>query len=281
MTVTFDAAAYKRTTRSQWEEAAEAWHRWGPTIEDWLGRRDARPCSTGPAWSTAPACSTSPPARAGRRCSPPTGRPERPRAGDRHLARHPRVRRRHGRRCRAPQRLHPGARRRAPRCRGRGVRRGDLAGRPDLLPGPAGALCAACTTRCGRVAACRRSCTRRPTATGSSRSPSGSSGGARQLPPPLPGQPGPFSLGGPGRRRGRARGRWVPRRHRRRGRVAGADGVRGRLRPVREGVLRRAAPDARRGCPRTSARRPGPRSARRSRSSRDRTGSPAPARCSW
>ncbi len=38
MTITFDAAAYKRTTRSQWEEAAEAWHRWGPTIEDWLGQ---------------------------------------------------------------------------------------------------------------------------------------------------------------------------------------------------------------------------------------------------
>ena len=37
MTITFDAAAYKQTTRSQWEEAAEAWHRWGPTIEDWLG----------------------------------------------------------------------------------------------------------------------------------------------------------------------------------------------------------------------------------------------------
>ena len=37
MTVTFDAAAYKRTTRSQWEEAAGAWHRWGPAIEAWLG----------------------------------------------------------------------------------------------------------------------------------------------------------------------------------------------------------------------------------------------------
>ena len=36
-TTTFDAAAYKRTTRAQWEDAAEAWHRWGPTIEDWLG----------------------------------------------------------------------------------------------------------------------------------------------------------------------------------------------------------------------------------------------------
>lgn len=33
----FDPAAFKATTRSQWEDAAEAWHRWGPTIEAWLG----------------------------------------------------------------------------------------------------------------------------------------------------------------------------------------------------------------------------------------------------
>jgi SAM-dependent methyltransferase len=37
MTVTFDRGVYKQTTRAQWEDAAEAWHRWGPTIEDWLG----------------------------------------------------------------------------------------------------------------------------------------------------------------------------------------------------------------------------------------------------
>ena len=37
MTTTFDPIAFKQTTRAQWEEAAEAWHRWGPTIEDWLG----------------------------------------------------------------------------------------------------------------------------------------------------------------------------------------------------------------------------------------------------
>ncbi len=37
MTVTFDPKVYKQTTRAQWEDAAEAWHRWGPTIEDWLG----------------------------------------------------------------------------------------------------------------------------------------------------------------------------------------------------------------------------------------------------
>src|SRR5436309_15807603 len=34
---TFDPVAYKTTTRSQWEQAAEAWHRWGPTLEVWLG----------------------------------------------------------------------------------------------------------------------------------------------------------------------------------------------------------------------------------------------------
>jgi ubiquinone/menaquinone biosynthesis C-methylase UbiE len=37
MTVTFDPKQYKITTRAQWEDAAEAWHRWGPFIEDWLG----------------------------------------------------------------------------------------------------------------------------------------------------------------------------------------------------------------------------------------------------
>lgn len=34
---TFDPEQYKITTRQQWQDAAEAWYRWGPTIEDWLG----------------------------------------------------------------------------------------------------------------------------------------------------------------------------------------------------------------------------------------------------
>jgi len=34
---TFDPQQYKTTTRAQWQEAAEAWQRWGPVIEDWLG----------------------------------------------------------------------------------------------------------------------------------------------------------------------------------------------------------------------------------------------------
>ena len=33
----FDAAAYKKGTREQWQTASEAWHRWGPELEKWLG----------------------------------------------------------------------------------------------------------------------------------------------------------------------------------------------------------------------------------------------------
>lgn len=34
---TFDAEKFKTTTRAQWQSAAEAWHRWGPFIGRWLG----------------------------------------------------------------------------------------------------------------------------------------------------------------------------------------------------------------------------------------------------
>jgi SAM-dependent methyltransferase len=33
----FDPVQYKETTRQQWEVAAEAWHRWAPTLAAWLG----------------------------------------------------------------------------------------------------------------------------------------------------------------------------------------------------------------------------------------------------
>ena len=36
-TTAFDPVAYKRTTTEQWQEAAAAWHRWGPALEEWLG----------------------------------------------------------------------------------------------------------------------------------------------------------------------------------------------------------------------------------------------------
>jgi len=34
----FDPIQYKTTTRRQWEDAAAAWDRWGPTLEAWLGQ---------------------------------------------------------------------------------------------------------------------------------------------------------------------------------------------------------------------------------------------------
>jgi SAM-dependent methyltransferase len=36
-TTQFDPHRYKETTREQWQQAADPWHRWGRTIEDWLG----------------------------------------------------------------------------------------------------------------------------------------------------------------------------------------------------------------------------------------------------
>jgi SAM-dependent methyltransferase len=39
---TFDPIQYKATTREQWEVAAEAWHRWGPVLEQWLSAATER-----------------------------------------------------------------------------------------------------------------------------------------------------------------------------------------------------------------------------------------------
>ncbi|MGH2704460.1 MAG: class I SAM-dependent methyltransferase [Actinomycetota bacterium] len=36
-TLQFDPVRYKETTREQWQAAAEAWYRWGPTLEAWFG----------------------------------------------------------------------------------------------------------------------------------------------------------------------------------------------------------------------------------------------------
>ncbi len=34
----FDSDRYKATTREQWDTAAQAWHNWAPTLQQWLGR---------------------------------------------------------------------------------------------------------------------------------------------------------------------------------------------------------------------------------------------------
>ena len=74
----FDPAAYKATTREQWQQAAEPWHRWGPTLEAWLGEATETMLDLAGVDGGRVACSTSPPAPAGRRCprhagSDPTG----------------------------------------------------------------------------------------------------------------------------------------------------------------------------------------------------------------
>jgi SAM-dependent methyltransferase len=43
---TFDPVRYKETTRQQWDQAAEAWHRWGATLRDWLGPATERMLDT-------------------------------------------------------------------------------------------------------------------------------------------------------------------------------------------------------------------------------------------
>ncbi|MGB8193531.1 MAG: methyltransferase domain-containing protein, partial [Chitinophagaceae bacterium] len=34
----FNAEKYKQTTFEQWQTAAEAWYRWSPLLEQWLGK---------------------------------------------------------------------------------------------------------------------------------------------------------------------------------------------------------------------------------------------------
>ncbi len=36
-TATFDPKAYKKTTHAQWQDAAKAWNDWGKLLRDWLG----------------------------------------------------------------------------------------------------------------------------------------------------------------------------------------------------------------------------------------------------
>lgn len=38
---TFDAAKYKQTTLKQWDAAADAWYRWSPLLREWLGKATA------------------------------------------------------------------------------------------------------------------------------------------------------------------------------------------------------------------------------------------------
>jgi ubiquinone/menaquinone biosynthesis C-methylase UbiE len=41
-TLQFDPVKYKQTTHDQWQSAAEAWYRWSPTLNQWLGKATSR-----------------------------------------------------------------------------------------------------------------------------------------------------------------------------------------------------------------------------------------------
>lgn len=38
----FDTVQYKKTTCQQWQQTAEAWYRWSPTLNKWLGKATGR-----------------------------------------------------------------------------------------------------------------------------------------------------------------------------------------------------------------------------------------------
>ena len=107
MSITFDPDPVQGTTRAQWENAAEAWHRWGPTIESLarVGHRGhARRCRRHDRQPRARRRRGSGRPDAGRRAP---GRPGRRGAGHRHLARDPGVRPAGRARRRAVQRRRP------------------------------------------------------------------------------------------------------------------------------------------------------------------------------
>ncbi len=259
-TTTFDPVAFKSTTRAQWQDAADAWHRWGPRHRLLAGRghrhddragRDRRRLAR--------------PRRGGRRRRAvaddrPPGRSAGPRARHRHRPEPARARRgrRRGRRARPGR--DQGDRRRVARAAPGGlVRRRREPGRPHLLPRPAaGAARHAARAAAGRPGVGRRVLDPRP---------------QRVLLHPGPHhprtRPAPASAPRPagsllaGRARG-ARGRVHPGGvHRRRGpdrAVSGAAALGRRVRALRAGVLRRPAPDDADACRPTSRPTPGPRS---------------------
>ena len=196
-TTTFDPDAYKKTTTQQWQEAAAAWHRWGPTLEKWLGEAtdlmlDLARIGEGSRVLDVAAGAGGQSLTAARRVGT-----ERLRAGDRHCRQLARVRRSGGARRRSRQRGDAGDGRREPRRRRRDLRRRDLARRPHLLPRPAGgaAEMRRALREGGRVSAIVYSTPERnqffsiPVSIIRRRA---------GLPAPAPGLPGPFSLGQPG-----------------------------------------------------------------------------------
>ena len=96
MSTTFDPIAFKTTTRAQWETAAEAWHRWGPAIEAWLGAATERMLDDVHLAAGSRVLDVAAGAGGQTLAAARPGRPLRPRPGDRHLPGDPRVTPRRG-----------------------------------------------------------------------------------------------------------------------------------------------------------------------------------------
>ena len=255
----FDPVAFKTTTRRQWQEAADAWHRWGGFIGGWLGEAteamiEMAGIDRGHRVVDVAAGAGEQSlriARAGRAAG--TG------ARDGHRARPARP----GRGGRRGRGAGPGrdarARRRGPRhARARQLRRRRQPGRPHLLPRPAARAARALSALRpgGRIGAVVYST---PDANAffsipvgiiraRAAAPAAAAGPAGSVLPGRPGCPGRSARGGGVRGRRGAR-RAVARRA-----PVGAG-----VRAVPAGVVRRAAPDDGGADARTSGRRPGAR----------------------
>ena len=199
-TPAFDPVQYKRTTREQWEDAAEAWHRWGPTSSAGSAPATERMLD---AAGVAPGEPRARRRGRRRRADPrrrPAGRPDAAASLATDIS--PGDPRRTPRPRRAPR---PGltnvetlrARRRGARRAAAGrVRRGDLAGRPDLLPRPAARAGrhapGAAPRRADRGGRLLHARAQRVLLDAGRRSSAAAPSCRRRC----PGQPGPFSLGG-------------------------------------------------------------------------------------
>ena len=244
----FDPAAYKRSTTEQWQAAAQAWSAWGPALERWLGQAtelmlDLAGVGAGARVLDVAAGAGGQTLAAARRAGPDGAVLATDSSSEILLLRGP------AGRGRAAGQRRDAASWTARRWRSRRASYDAVISRLGLmyLPGQAAraarAAPGAAAGREGRA----RSCSRPPSETASSRSPSAWSDGAPgcRLRPAGPARPVQ-------RRRRRGAGRPARRRGLRRRRRAGrrgaaADGIGGRMPAFRARVLRRASSDARRG----------------------------------
>ncbi len=236
----FDPDAYKRTTRDQWEETAEAWHRWARRSNAGSVPRPSS-CSTRPASARARGSSTWRPGPGGRR-SPPPGASGRPGACWRPTSR------RRSSTSRPPSRGTRASR--TWRSESSTARRSTTSRPTASTPSSPASASSTSRTRDARSAGSARPAPGRAclgdrlldprSAIRSSRSRSGSCGGSPAC-PRRSRDPGPVQPGWPRRPRGRLRGRGLRGRARGRGRRAAAVRERGRVRRLRTRVVRRAA----------------------------------------